>query len=89
MIRKTTLAHKVQGAYKLSQDSLGGKKKKNPTHTHIVTFLIFSSLSHPVLPTGARGPSDIGKGETFGSEGGRAKYIQLCLIPWKYPACGS
>lgn len=88
MIRKTTLAHKVQGAYKLSQDSLGGKKKKIQ-HTRIVTFLIFSSLSHPVLPTGARGPSDIGKGETFGSEGGRVKYIQLCLIPWKYPACGS
>lgn len=94
MIKKTTPTCKVQGAYKPLQASLGGKERskneKPNTYDYLTIFQPSSvPLAHPTPLSAARGPSAFAEGEALLSAEGRQQYIQLCLIPWKYPARGS
>lgn len=76
MIRKTTPAHEAQGAHELSQ--FGWKIKSK--HTHVVILLVFF-LTPP--PRFTHWGQELAKEETFVSEGGSERHIQLWLIPWK------
>lgn len=67
MIRKTTLAHEVQGAYELPQQSAWKIEKYKNTHGHHAHFYFPTPPTPPQLgpPHQSQGPLDLAKGETF------------------------